>query len=463
MENTELFSNFFISTLEAVLVTALGFLLIGIRPLWRDLIIIGLIQAAAAVVIQIMQVPIGLSSILSVIIAPLSILLVTRLQYWVVLLVALLGLIFYGAVETVVLPLMLYLSGSSITNLLGSPLTRIVYFLPQGLIMTLAIIALKMSGVSLLSYSKEYIRRGEYIPQREFKKVSQADQLIKNNIMIYVIVLTPLLLLVILNTANIAYQYDHINGMQHKVLNVLYGVFVVILTVISTGAVKKIGNYVEREYEAKRAEENLKQIEQLVYSSRKQRHDFHHQLQTVYGLLESGLHETARDYAQNLFNAATKTGELIRTDNLSISALLNTKLGLAEAKNVDLDISIECSLKDIPLTPLEASSLLGNLIDNALDAVEKNAGAARQIDMTIAVERGAYVITCTNTGVIDQEIIEKIFETNFTTKEGHPGLGLPIIKDIVTKYKGDLGIISDDQETTFTITIPYKKRRSDEA
>ncbi|OPX92175.1 MAG: Sensor protein CitS [Pelotomaculum sp. PtaB.Bin013] len=184
----------------------------------------------------------------------------------------------------------------------------------------------------------------------------------------------------------------------------------------------------EKEYEARRAVENLKQIEQLIDSSRKQRHDFHHQLQTVYGLLESGLYERSRDYISKLFCTISKTGELIRTDNLSISALLNTKIGLAEAKNIDLEITIECSLKEMPLTPLETSSLLGNLIDNALEAVEEYTGEHRQVEVKITLEHGAFVITCTNTGTpIAPEMRDDIFKSDFTTKEGHSGLGLVVI------------------------------------
>jgi len=117
----------------------------------------------------------------------------------------------------------------------------------------------------------------------------------------------------------------------------------------------------------------------LVDSSRKQRHDFHHQLQTIYGLLESGACERARDYINRVFSIVFKTAELISTDNLSISALLYTKTGLAETKNIKIEINVECSLKEIPLTPLEAESLLGNLIDNALEAVEEKTGERRRV------------------------------------------------------------------------------------
>lgn len=146
---------------------------------------------------------------------------------------------------------------------------------------------------------------------------------------------------------------------------------------------------------------------------------------------------------------------MIKTDNFSISALLYTKIGLAEARNIDLEINVECSLKEMPLTPLESSSLLGNLIDNALEAVEGKTGEHRHVELEISNERGFYMITCANTGgPIAPEIRERIFMPDFTTKEGHSGLGLSIVKDIANKYGGSIHLNSNEHKTTFIATIP---------
>jgi len=265
-------------------------------------------------------------------------------------------------------------------------------------------------------------------------------------------------LLAILNSAFNASRFNIFPGEHFSLFNGIMGIFIIVLTVLSTVAVKKIGQYLEKEYEAKRAEENLKQIEQLIDSSRKQRHDFHHQLQTIYGLLEGGFYERARDYISRVFGDISKTGKLIRTDNFTISALLYTKIGLAEARNIEMDIAVECSLKEMPLTPHEASSLLGNLIDNALEAVENETGEDRRVKVKITREYGAFAIIISNTGEpITPEIRETIFKPDFTTKKNHSGLGLPIVKDIVAKYRGTIEISSDTEETTFTVTIPIKK------
>ncbi|MDD3654495.1 MAG: GHKL domain-containing protein [Desulfotomaculaceae bacterium] len=442
------FSLLFVSFPETILVTVLGFLLIGIEPRWRDLLIIGAIQALNSFIVRYLPVPFGLHSILEILLYTLNIRLITRLPYYIVILVSLLGLILYGSIETIIAPFMLYVTGYSLSDVLERTFIRILFFLPQALIMLVFILAIKYFKISLISYSQKYNQSGEYF----------SNIINKQNLLINIIILMPLLLLIILNVTYNAFDFSGISDSQINIFAGLIGVIIAILAVMSAAAVKKIGYYAEKEYEARRAVEDLNQIEQLINSSRKQRHDFYHQLQTVYGLLESGSYERARDFAKNYFTTVLTTRELIKTDNLSISALLNTKVALAEAQDIDLEITVECSLRELPLAPLEASSLLGNLIDNALEAVKENTGGRRQVEVSINWEHGAYLITCANPGdTIAPEVVKNFFKSDFTTKEGHSGLGLAIIKDIVTKYRGSVDVSSEDQEITFTVEIPFKR------
>ncbi len=123
----------------------------------------------------------------------------------------------------------------------------------------------------------------------------------KNNFFVFAVTLMsltlvfinmPLLLLIALrsndNLPGYIFPEEHFDFFI-----VLVGIFTAVLIGLYVVAVRKFGEYVETEYEAKRAVENLKQIKQLVDSSRKQRHDFYHQLQTVYGLLEGGFFDRA--------------------------------------------------------------------------------------------------------------------------------------------------------------------------
>ncbi|SFG22114.1 Sensor_kinase_SpoOB-type, alpha-helical domain [Desulfotomaculum arcticum] len=457
MDTMTLLSLLMVSFPEAIMVATLGFLLVGLKPWWRDLLIIGFLQAGFAYIIRFLPVPFGFHSILGIILFTLNIRLVTRLPYRIVILASLLGLIFYGSVETVAIQFMLHIKGFSLTEVWNYSFVRFLYFLPQALVMLIFIAACKIFNISLIGYTQDYSRLGR-LSRQEIKNNLKADIVNRHNLVIFVVVLLPVLLLALLNMVFEAARLNIFPGEHFNIFNGVFGVFIIVLTVLSTVAVKKIGQYVEKDYEAKRAEENLKQIKQLIDSSRKQRHDFHHQLQTIYGLIEGGAYERARDYISRLFGDISKTGELIKTDNFSISAILYTKIGLAETRNIEMEIAVECSLKELPLTPHEASSLLGNLIDNALEAVEDNTGACRRVKVNITRAQGVFVIIISNTGKpIASEIRANMFKADFTTKKEHSGLGLAIVKDIVTKCRGNIEISSDAEITTLTVIIPLKK------
>ena len=455
MDHMNIFSLLLVSFPETVLVTALGFMLVGIKPRWRELIIIGVLQSAIAYIARSLPVPFGIHSILQMFLLTLNILLITRLPYRIVLVVAMLGLIIYCSVETVSIPVMLRITGYSMSDVLAHTAIRTLFFLPQALVMLIFIATCNFLKISLIDNFSACAQAGYLV--RNFKKDLMVDLIKGQGFIIYVVILLPLLLTIILNNAYIAASLNYFSSEHFTILIEVFGVLIIILTVLSAVAFKKVGDCVEKEYESKRAAENLKNIEQIIDSSRKQRHDFHHQLQTVYGLLENGSYEKARDYINRLFGIITKTRELIKTDNLTVSAILYVKIGLAEAKNIDLEVDVECSLKELPLSPHETSSLLGNLIDNSLEAVEKNLAEQRQVKVKIVLEYGAYVIIFTNTGEpIGPEIREYILKPGFTTKEGHSGLGLIIVKGIIDKYGGSLEISSENEETTFLVNIPLK-------
>ena len=116
----------------------------------------------------------------------------------------------------------------------------------------------------------------------------------------------------------------------------------------------------------------------------------------------------------------------------------------------------------MPLKSGEANSVLGNLIDNAIEAAESAPGERRVSNVEIIKPSNAFVFTVANRGKpIEPEIIDRIFEPDFSTKKGRPGLGLAIVKELVERYKGSAAVTSNDEETVFTVLIPDKKMRID--
>ena len=445
-----------ISLPEGMLVAALGITLTGFKPRLEQLLFIGMFHALASYIIRTSTVPFGLHTVILLLIFIPIIYAFTPLNLITSAMAGLAGLTIFASVETFVSLQLLNITGYKYQEVLPDPLLRIYFFLPEAVILLLLIFLFHRYNFNLLSYWRrtKQTDKGTISSNRNEPK---EDFFVKQYLPLITLILCPILLLALLNAAS----FVHRTGPPDKYLNLLtttISLAVVALTILSAVAIKRISRIIEVEYTAKQTAETLSRMEELIFSIRKQRHDFNHHLQTVYGLLEVGSFREARDYIRNTFNAITTRGEIIKTDNHEISAILYTKIGLAEAKNINLEILIKCSLRNLPLKSGEANSILGNLLDNAIEAVENAAGERRLITVELSRDPGAFNFTVANRGEpIKPEVIDQIFEPHFSTKEGRQGLGLTIIKEVAEHYNGSVTVSSNNEETIFAVRIPSKK------
>ncbi len=446
-----------ISLPEAMLVAALGITLAGFGPRPGQLFIIGIFHALVSYIIRSSQVPFGLHTIVLLLAFILIIYAVTRLNLITSTLAGLSGLTVFAVVEMLIAPQLLKITGYTYEQALNDPILRIYFFLPEAAAIILIIILCRRYRINILSYWKKTKQTGGLTMSRD-EDMLEEDFYIKQYFPLIALVLSPILLLAILNTAFFLSRVGSISDSYLNIFTTFISLAVVILAGLSVVAIKRIAKVVEVECTARQTAEMLSRMEDLIYSIRQQRHDFNHHLQAVYGFLEVGSFREARDYIRNTFSAITTHGELIKTDNHEISALLYTKIGLAEAKNIDFEVLINCSLKDIPLKSGEVNSVLGNLIDNAMEAVENDTGDRCLITVELIRKSNEFIFTVANRGnPIEPEIMDKIFELNFSTKKDRQGLGLAIVKELVERCNGSVNVSSNSEETIFTVRIPAIK------
>jgi len=192
-------------------------------------------------------------------------------------------------------------------------------------------------------------------------------------------------------------------------------------------------------------------IEQM----RKVRHDFGNQLQVIYQLLEDGdaggdVRKLLDESYENLHKNVLKR----YCENSVINAILVTKIKSANEKNIEIDC--ECTLpEEINIELLDLCSLFGNLLDNAIEAVEKiesDSGKNRHIRFRSGLKAGFLLINISNP-YITPPIIEKgRFVTSKRNKENH-GYGIKLIEQIAAKYQGEVKIDTDNGLFTVAVTM----------
>ncbi|MEV8016538.1 sensor histidine kinase [Streptomyces sp. NPDC086554] len=179
---------------------------------------------------------------------------------------------------------------------------------------------------------------------------------------------------------------------------------------------------------------------------RSQAHEAANRLHTVVSLIELGRADEAVDFATaELELAQTLTDQVVAAVNEPVlAALLLGKAAQANEHGVELVVSPDSSIDDGMLPPdLPARDLvtvLGNLIDNAVDAAQGSPAA--RVTVTARADEEGLTLRVSDTGPgVDPAHVESVFERGWSTKAATGrGLGLALVHQTVTKHEGSLTV-----------------------
>ncbi len=193
----------------------------------------------------------------------------------------------------------------------------------------------------------------------------------------------------------------------------------------------------------------------LVDSMRANNHDFTNKLHVILGLIQIGQYEKAVSYIQNIsiIQRETISAVMNAIDNPSFAALIIGKIARASECNVKfiLKDNIHFSSQDIDIPSEALVTITGNLIDNALDAMNLSAQdqITRELTFGAFTLPGALLITVQDNGCgIPQANREKIFENGFSTKGTGRGVGLYHTKQLIESLGGTITFESQEGKGT---------------
>lgn len=195
----------------------------------------------------------------------------------------------------------------------------------------------------------------------------------------------------------------------------------------------------------------------LAESIKAQNQDFQLYIGEISRLLREGRWAELSGYLENIGDKINFLNNVLKVDNAIIGALLKAKVTEAEVKRIRLDIDICASLAGLNAKAVDLARIIGNLVDNAFDAVLSLEESARIVSVKIYRSGPLLRLEVRNPGpVIAPEVLEKIFEPGYTTKgEGHSGLGLHIVKTLAEKLLGKVRVFTDGTDgTRFVVTLP---------
>lgn len=214
---------------------------------------------------------------------------------------------------------------------------------------------------------------------------------------------------------------------------------------LSFDAVERIEALLDKQYQGE-----LLNFMQVI---RSQRHDFNFHMQAISGMIEAGHYEECREYVSQMTKNISVMNDMLPLHDPAVSAMLNSFREMALQKGITLDVSVYNDLARMPCSIYKTNTIIGNLIQNAMDEVEENSDN-RWINVLILKRGGDIIIKVTNPCSRSPEELKDIFRPGYSTKQSHEGIGLTTVTRLAARYHGSVHPEFDNGNISFIVRIP---------
>ncbi|GAA2091925.1 sensor histidine kinase [Streptomyces albiaxialis] len=199
----------------------------------------------------------------------------------------------------------------------------------------------------------------------------------------------------------------------------------------------------------------------LIDALRAQDHEHANRMHILLGLLQLEMYDEAVEYLSEAVGVHRATAEQIseRVRDPLLAALLVGKATVAAERGVALTVSPGTLLPDRLIGPSELATVLGNLVDNALDAAAGSADARVEVALTVRDTTGVALRVSDSGPGIPPDRREMVFAEGWSTKQppahGKRGLGLALVRRLAERHGGSTSVSEGAHGgAEFTVVLP---------
>ncbi len=192
---------------------------------------------------------------------------------------------------------------------------------------------------------------------------------------------------------------------------------------------------------------------------KKVRHDMANHLTALNSLFESGQTEEGRAYLEKAMQSLKPAAQIAHTGNPVLDGLLNSKLQDCQKRGIDLvfDAAIPINLD---FDTFDLTVVLGNLLDNALEAVSKDTCTDKQLQVLLGLKHNCLTIRIKNT--YDGRLQSTQGRLLTTKKNTHVhGIGLKNVETITANHDGIFDVTYDSLWFTVSVVLPLAHTPTD--
>ena len=200
--------------------------------------------------------------------------------------------------------------------------------------------------------------------------------------------------------------------------------------------------------ELTRMADDLTGVRHMVEAMRAYTHEFMNKLHVILGLLQIGEPEKAQQYIMDTTRTQREAVSRIMSQirQPSVAALLVGKTSRANELGIRLRLDWESALsEESPWLPPEAYvTILGNLIENAIEGLNQSRCTTKEISVSIREGEDSLLLCVEDTGPgIPAELRETLFQRGVSTKGRSRGTGLSLVHEVVEAYHGEIRVESE--------------------
>lgn len=191
-------------------------------------------------------------------------------------------------------------------------------------------------------------------------------------------------------------------------------------------------------------EYQVRMMKDTLDSIRVLRHDMKNKLSALYNMACEGKNEDLVGYLEELTDVSSQSKEYAHSGNVTIDSIINYKLQKAEERHIKITTDVIVPV-ELLVPAFDIAVVLGNLLDNALDAVSYVDEGNRWIDIGIKYSKGRLIVKISN--AFDGTIIRNAegIVSRKADKDNH-GLGIKSVETTLEKYDGALQIVHEGQK-----------------
>jgi sensor histidine kinase YesM len=257
------------------------------------------------------------------------------------------------------------------------------------------------------------------------------------------------------------YRKININDMKNFYTIIIVSIIIIIIDVIIFNISNILASLLEKEIEYSiqtdhyiEQKKQIEQLNELLIEVRKKQHDYNNNLSTIYAMMSKVEHKTIENFLEGLIEETAITTETISKNNSIISVITNYKLQKAESENIKLDVNVDIP-DDLIIDEKDIATILGNILDNAIEACINVEEEKRYIIINIGIKKGYLNIYLENSSKGNYNKKGDKFVTTKRRNVRSHGIGLSNVKYIVERNNGIIEIIAEGYRFIIKISIIF--------